>query len=49
MREIVRPMRTRFYDPATRTFRPLCREALVYVALGPCAGALIAIALVVLP
>lgn len=49
MRALSLPSSPRFYDPATRTFRPLCREAIGWVALGPFAGALIAIALAVLP
>lgn len=33
-----------FYDPATRTFRPLCRQAILTVAAGPLAAFMVALA-----
>ena len=39
----------RFYDPRSRTFRPICLEALIIVAMGPVIGAVIAVAMAVFP
>lgn len=38
-----------FYDPATRTFRPLCRQALAVMALGPVAGLIVVLVMAALP
>lgn len=38
-----------FYDPHTRTFRPLCRQALAIMAMGPAVLLAIAIVSAVLP
>jgi hypothetical protein len=38
-----------FYDPSTRTFRPLCRQALAMMAIGPAVLFAIAVVLAVLP
>lgn len=49
MRAVRDAARRGFYCPQTRTFRPLCREALMYIAFGPIIGAMVAVALAVLP
>ena len=38
-----------FFNPHTRTFRPLCRQAVLAMAAGPIVAALIVVIMAALP